>query len=824
MSVEAVDGTSGLVDAYRAHPARAGYDELAGPDGVREHQLPLAETVAALGLAGLLAARAEARGFVVDEGVVYGSPEQRTSRLWNIDPLPVVLESADWSGLEAGLDQRSRLLDLILTDLYTERSLLRRRVIPAAAVLGHPGFVRAADQVINRHGRQLLLTATDLGRDATGAWRVISDRTQAPYGSGYAMVTRRIVSRVMAGLHRSSDLARLRGFFHAMTTALLDAAPHHSDSPRVVVLSPGAESETAFDTSFCSTMLGVPVAEADDLITSHGRVWLRAGQRLEPVDVVLRRVAAPLSDPLELRGDSELGIPGLLEAARHGQVTIANPIGVGVLDNPALLAYLEPAARALLDEPLRLSSPATWWCGEPSALSHVLANLGSLVIKPVSRGEAPVIYGWELSDRARDGLVSRLRAEPWRWCGQEPLELSTAPVVTADGLEPRRFVLRAFGVATGADYTFLPGGLGRVAGTTGERTVTSRTGLAKDVWVPAGTTPPEPRLPPRPRLVVTPAPARVAPRVAGTLFAIGRHAEQAEATARLVRMADDLAEDHSSRSGSPGALAMVTMVRAVTQQTGLTPLPGETRVEYLRRAVLDDSAPGSVLAQAVALTDGAQDVRDLLSVDAWSVFGRLERILATELEPDDQLQPLLEDVLESLLAFAGILAQSMVRDESWAFLDAGGRLERALHTVALLRQTVAAPPDGEATELVAEAVLRTCESIITHRRRSVAGTGPAEPRESALVLLLQDQTNPRSVAHQLAALADDLRLIGDEALATTADDLRGGLAGPAADDPEAWLEALGLELAGLSARIAARHFLPQATRHLADAFGRNRGW
>ena len=824
MSVEAVSGTSGLIAAYRAHPALGGYDELVGDDRVREHQQALAGTIDALSLSGLLAARAETRGFVVDEGVVYGSPEQRTSRLWNIDPLPAVLAPDDWTQLEAGLNQRSQLLDLILTDLYTTRSLLHGRVIPAAAILSHPGFVRQADQVVAAHGRQLLLTATDLGRNPAGTWQVISDRTQTPYGAGYAMVTRRIVSRVMAGLHRSSDLARLRGFFHAMTTALTDAAAHHSDSPRGVLLSPGAESETAFDTSFLSTMLGFPVAEADDLITSHGRVWLRAGQRLEPVDVVLRRVSEMLSDPLELRGESELGVPGLIEAARNRQVTIANPIGVGVLDNPALLAYQEAAAGVLLGEPLLLTSPTTWWCGEKAGLSHVVANLERLVIKPVARGDADVVYGWELADRVRETLIARLRAEPWKWCGQEPLEISTAPVIAADGLEPRRFVLRAFGVAAGSRYTFLPGGLGRVAGSTGERTVTSRTGLAKDVWVSTDASAPEPKAAPRPRLALATAPSRVAPRVAGTLFAIGRHAERAEATARLVRIADDLAEDHSSRAGSPGARATATLSQAVAHQTGIEPSATETRVDYLRRTVLDAAAPGSILAQAVSLTDAAQDVRDLLSVDTWSVLGRLENTLAGVLEPDEQLQPLLDDVLESLLAFAGILAQNMVRDESWAFLDAGGRLERALSTVAVLRQTVAElPAADEAGELVAESVLRVCESIITHRRRAAAGTGPSEPRESALALLLLDEANPRSVAHQLVALAGDLRLIGDGILATAADELHDRLPGDTGD-PAAWLDSLATELTGLGARIAARHFLPQATRHQADSFGQNRGW
>lgn len=816
MSVEAVQRPSALVDAYRRHPAISAFDELVDATGVRPHQVALAGTIESLGVGGLLAARAEARGFVLDEGVVYGSPAQRTSRLWSIDPLPVVIAPDEWEQLQDALNQRVRLLDLVLADLYADRTLLRRRVLPAAAVLGHPGFARQADRVAATAGRQLLLASTDLGRDASGTWRVISDRTEAPYGSGYAMVTRRIVSRVMAGLHRSSDLARLRGFFGAMTSALMDAAPRQSETPRVVVLSPGPASETAFDTSFLSTMLGFPVAEADDLLTSHGRVWLRAGDRLEPVDVIVRRVSAAMSDPLEFRGDSQIGIPGLIEAARNGRVAVANPIGAGVLDNPALLAYLEPVAQALLGEPLRLTSPQTWWCGDPSSLSHVVANLEHLVIKPVARGHAGVSYGWELGAAARDELVGRLRAEPWLWCGQEPLDLSTTPVVTTDGLEPRRFVLRAFGVATGQDYTFLPGGLGRVTGSTAERTVAGRTGLAKDVWVPSGAGPATEPIRLRPRLVA-PSPAHVPPRVAGTLLTIGRHAERAEATARLLKVADDLTEDHSSREAGPGAEAMRVLTRAVGELTGIERRYAEAGVDYLWRIALDPGLPGGVAASAGVLIENAQHVRDLMSVDTWSVFGRLERTLATEPATDDQLQPLLDDVLESLLAYAGILAQSMVRDSSWAFLDAGGRLERAARTVALLRATMVADQPAEVARLVAESVLRACESIITHRRRAAAGTGPSEARESALVLLLEDESNPRSVAHQLAAIASDLRLVGDDALATQADGLRGRLAGSPPADPGPWLDALGSDLAGFDARIAARHFVRQATRHSAES-------
>jgi uncharacterized circularly permuted ATP-grasp superfamily protein/uncharacterized alpha-E superfamily protein len=727
----------------------------------------------------------------------------------------VLVEAGEWTRLARGLAQRADLLDRVLADLYGDRLLLRRRVLPAAAVLGHPGFLRA-DGPVPGGRRRLLLVAADLGRDASGTWQVISDRTGDPAGAGFAMVTRRIVSRVMAGLHRSSDLARLRGFFQTVTAALMDAAPGSVETPRVVVLSPGAASDIGFDTSFLATMLGFDVVEADDLVTSRGRPWLRAGDRLEPVDVVLRRVEAAMSDPLEFRGNSEIGLPGLVEAARNGHVAIANPVGAGVLDNPALVAHLDAVAEAVLGEPLLLGSPATWWCGDPAGLSHVRAELDRLVLKPIDRNSGGMRYGWQLTAAEKDELTARITAEPWAWCGQEPLELSTAPVVTGTGLEPRRFVLRGFGVAHGTGFHVLPGGLGRVAGSTSEFSVAHRDGtLAKDVWVPSAALTDD-LAPARPRLAVAAAahPVRVTPRVARTLLAIGRHAERAESTARLLKVADDLAEDHSSRPGTPGAAAMATVNAAVARITGIDPRPGEAPVEYLTRVALDAAAPGGVHFNARVLVDRAQRVRDLMSVDTWSVLGRLERTLAAAPPPDQPLLPLLENVLESLLAWAGILAQSMVRDSSWAFLDAGGRLERAQHTVKLL--TATADPAPAAAELTAEAVLRASESIITHRRRAAQGVGPARAGESALTLLLLEEANPRSVAHQLVALAADLRLVGDEPLAAEAERVRLRLETDADQAVALRLVTIAGDLRRLDGAIAQRHFTRQATRHTAE--------
>ena len=825
MSV-AVSTESGVLDAYRARLADGAVDELVTPSGLRTDQASLAATVDAMRLAGLRAARAEARQFADDEGITYGTTASGgVGRPWAIDPIPVVLGAAEWGTLEAGLRQRSILLDLLLSDIYGDRRMIRERVLPAETVLAHEGFVRQTDRIAAPGRRQLVISATDLGRDAGGGWRVISDRTQAPSGPGYAMATRRIISRVMAGLHRVTDLARLRGFFQAMTGALQDASPSVTEPPRVVLLSPGPGSETAFEQAYLATLLGFPLVEADDLVMHHGTVWLRTGSRLEQVDVVLRRVDAWFADPLELRGDSQLGIPGLIEATRQGRIAVVNPIGAGVLENPGLLPFLDDACRRLLGEDPLLTAPQTWWCGEPAARDHVLGRLERLVIKPISRAHGPVRYGWLLGADERAELTRRIGAEPWLWCGQEPLPLSTAPVVTGAGLEPRRFVLRSFGVAQDDGYVFLPGGLGRVAARPDQYTVSNYSGaLAKDVWVISAGTEPAAGAPAGERRLSVPPVAQatgLSPRVADNLYWMARYAERAEGTARLLKVADDFAEDHSSRPGTPGARAMRDLLRIVGNLTvsGL-PQPDETPIGYLRDRVLDADRAGTVLWCAERLVEAAHHVRDVLSVDTWSVLGRLQHTLSQIPDADDQLQPLLADVLESLLALAGIMAHSMVRDESWAFLDAGGRMERAQLTVALLRHSLCPAGDEPVDPLVAEGVLRAGESIITHRRRAAAGTGPLDQMESAIDLLLLDRVNPRSVLNQAESLAADLRSLGDEASVARVLAIVARL--EAVDLPVllgdrdalgSLLDRLQEELRQLSDELAARHFVRQAPRH-----------
>ena len=824
MTAHAVEGDGPLLDGPLLDDSASAGGAFIGAEfvGAEVGSPGVAAAIDALGLAGLLAARSEARRLVEDDGITYGVGAR--ARTWTIDPLPLVIGTDEWARLEAGLRQRALVLDLVLTDLYGERRLLRERLLPPELVLGHPGFLPQVDGIRLPGDRQLIQVATDLVRDDTGAWTAVADRTQVPSGSGYAMANRRITSRVMAGLHRRTPLARLRGFFDTMRTTLLSIAPEDLDLPRVALLSPGAESETAFEIAFLSTLLGFPVVESEDLTTRGGRIHIRSADKTEPIDVLLRRVDAAYSDPLDLRPDSRLGATGLIEASRRGRISVANPLGAGVLESPALLAHLPQLTRQLLGEDALLPSAPTWWGGEPQGQAYLLNNLDRLVLKGFSREIRPeATFGWELSAAAKADLAAAIAARPWEWTGQEPMPGSTAPVVTAAGLQPRRVVLRTFAVAHDSSYVILPGGLARVAARPDQHLIANATGaLTKDVWVlaPAGTGVERITLDQRPQATPLRLAPAVAPRVADNLFWVGRYAERADGLARLLRVGDDLVEDFGARPGTPGHATMQAVITALAALTR-TPSIEADPVVGLRGLTLDADRTGTLAYAVTRLIGATYQVRDQLSQDIWIVLGRLERALREIPRDEAQLQPQLARILESLLAIAGILAESMVRDATWGFLDGGIRLERAMNTAALLRHTVIAQRAPVVDGQVAESALLASESILTHRRRTVAGLGPAAPVSSALTLLLTDETNPRSVAYQLRRLADAMDLVGDPTAAATArallaDVTRVDAEGAASGDRTefaTFLDTLDLALRDLGAHIERVHFARKATQH-----------
>jgi len=733
------------------------HDEMCAGDGaLRPHWEYLLRALEALGADECERRRDEARRLLRENGVTYNVYDDPGSgeRIWPLDPIPLLIPSQEWSTIEQGLIQRAELLDLVLADLYGPRKLIAGGKLPPELILGHPGFLRpcATGGAAASSGRRLTLYAADLVRAPDGEILVLGDRAQAPSGSGYALENRVVLSRILPSLYRDSHVHRVALFFRALRSTLHGLDPHHRDEPRIVVLTPGPENETFFEHAYLANYLGYDLVQGSDLVVRDERVWLKALDGLKPVDVILRRVDDVYCDPLELRPDSLLGAPGLLQAVRAGNVAVANPLGSGVLENPGLMAQLPALSRELLGQELRLRSAPTWWCGDGDALAYVLDRLDELVIKPITpHPTTSTFFGARLSRAERAELAERIRARPHLFVGQDPVALSSAPVLSDRRLEPRPMVMRTFGVAVEQGYAIMPGGLGRVAPSADSWIVSNQHGgVSKDIWVLASEPERQASLlaqAGQPPLAVRRDGDDVPGRVADDLFWLGRYGERTEGTARLLREA--LLRVLAAEGAAPDG-GLTSLLRAVTILTGTYPgFVGEDAEERLRnpeaellRILLDRRRPGSLRYDIEAVVRAGRSVRDRLSSDTSRVINSLNRELIRPCDAGPALEALQRLILQ-LAAFAGLCGESMSRGQGWRFLEIGRGLERALNTVALLRSLIA--PENGAT---LEALLAVAHSVKTYRRRYRSRVQP----DAVLDLLLLDETNPRSVGYQLMQL------------------------------------------------------------------------
>jgi uncharacterized circularly permuted ATP-grasp superfamily protein/uncharacterized alpha-E superfamily protein len=782
------------VAGYGAPPGRT--DEFLDPGGaVRAHWRQVASAVDGYGHAGLVSRRDEIARLLRNEGATYNVAVDGHSlrRPWTLDPVPLVLDAAEWAGLERAVAQRAAVLDLVNADLYGDRALLTRGVVPAEVVLGHPAFLRPCTGNTQPGANRLFLTAVDVVREAGGGFRAVADRSQAPSGLGYSLVNRSTLSRVLPALHRSSGVERQAGFFRAIRAGIARTVPDDVDEPRVVILTPGPLSETYFEHAYLASYLGYPLVEGRDLVVQNNRVWLRSLAGLDPVDAVIRRVDDRWCDPVELRADSLLGVPGLLEVVRRGRVAVLNPLGAGILESPALAGLLADVTPALLGEELALRGPESWWCGHPAGLSHVLARFDDLLVLPVqpTAGTRPVRPAL-LTTAEREELRSRVRARPGDWVGQEILAPSTVPTVDDGGaLVPRPAVLRTFAVADGpADgggargFRLLPGGLTRVGAAADSLVISSRgDGTSKDTWV-ASTEPalqqspwlPSGRALPGPS-VVPELPATLPGRVAARLFTVGRSAEHAELVVRLIRTVLARLDQPLGSGDDGGAQSLQVLLSALGAASGFAPPPeddeptraagGAPDVGAVAEGVLpndrtalallfDEQVQGSLVSTLGVLVEAAYSVREQLSADTWQLVGDIEEELGRfRRRPPTQFvgaQPSLLRLQRSLLALSGVCAENMERDPAWLFLDGGRRLERARSLVRLLRSVLVEKRAGVVEDLLVESLLTTSESLIIFRRRSGAILHVA----GALDLLVYDVANPRSVLFQLDRLVAHL--------------------------------------------------------------------
>ncbi len=762
------------------------YDEMTLPSGeLRPHWRGLVAALQRLGTEELFRRWHEGQRLIEENGVtynVYGDP-RGIDRPWQLDPIPLLVSSEEWAGIEAAVAQRALLLDRMLADLYGEQRLLRESLLPPELAYGNPGFLRPCRGLRVPGDCHLHAFAADLARSANGQWWVIADRTQAPSGAGYALENRIVMSRILPEAFRDFHVQRLAGFFQAFRDTLMQLAPTRG-KPRIVLLTPGPYNETYFEHAYLARYLGVTLVEGGDLTVRDDRVYLKTLSGLLPVHGILRRQDDAFCDPLELLGESALGTPGLMQAVRAGNVAVANALGSGLVETAATMAFLPGLCRALLGEELRMPSVATWWCGQPTEREYVIEHLEELVLKPTFPSpRADVVFGEELSAEERSALVNRIRATPHQFMAQERVALSTVPTGGGAGATPRHLVLRVYAVRSGDGYVLMPGGLTRVSPSPDSLVVSSqRGGGSKDTWVLAEGPVPYTTLIDRVTRPsdVSRASFALTSRVADNLFWLGRMSERADAGARLFRCAlRRLAEEpiRAVDAPLPDALALLErMLPGVLEpieagENGGKP-SGAPRGEAERRSdAWDDADPGLESRVLAALFDRARIesvggavaalhrmawlLRDRISPDAWRALAGLEQEFvepATHpaLRVSEALE-LLDGAIARLAAFTGIAMESMTRGLGWQFLDIGRRLERGIQVVALLRHGLVDPAPSESRRI--GNVLEVADSAMTYRSRYQTSL------EVPLVLdlLLADEANPRSLAFQLDQLESRFR-------------------------------------------------------------------
>jgi uncharacterized circularly permuted ATP-grasp superfamily protein/uncharacterized alpha-E superfamily protein len=701
------------------------------------------------------------RRIIREHGVtynVYGDP-QGMDRPWELDFVPLLITSAEWERIEAGLIQRSRLFNLILADIYCgSQRLLRDGFLPPELVYANPGFLRPCRGIEVTSRVYLHLHACDLGRSPDGQWWVLSDRTQAPSGAGYALENRTVVSRILPEEIRGCNVQRLGNFFRQQRDMLFRLAPPRNNHPTIVLLTPGPHNETYFEHAYLARHLGFPLVEGADLTVRDRRVFLKTIEGLQPVDVILRRVDDSFCDPLELRGDSFLGISGFLEAARAGNVTIANALGAGLMESPAFLAFLPNLCRHLLDEPLLMPSIATWWCGQGEELRYVIQHLDSLIVRHAFDPRRPPLSpvpGASNSRRKaaenRAKLVQMIQAAPREFVAQERMKLSQAPSWLDNHLTARSVVVRAY-VANGGDsFAVLPGGLTRVSRQTENLAFSMQSGGgSKDTWILSnGTTDrrEQTHAVGEPRFADFISPG-VPSRAADHLFWLGRYTERLEQLLRVLRCALGRISGESSGEG------LVENQRLAELAVNLG-LFAPSAADELENAELSQRILG--LLYHSDETDGVRDllkrirstasaVRDRFSGDTWRILGRLEHDSRSRPGrlPLAHATALMHSLVLDLAAFNGMEMENMTRGYGWRFLDLGRRLERGLSVLKLLHGLVRI----EYPHPVLEPVLEIADSVMTYRRRYFTAPHLA----GVLDLLLLDESNPRSLIFQINVL------------------------------------------------------------------------
>lgn len=706
---------------------------------------------------------------IAQNGITYNvfADKQGQSRPWSLNPLPMLIDANEWRHLSASLSQRARLLNQIVHDVYHERTLLKAAYLPSALVLGNPGYMHAMHQVAVPRNIYLHVVAFDLARDPDGRWWVIGQRTQSPSGLGYVLENRLIISRLFPQAYRDMRIQHLAASYRQLLAGLEAQAKGLSDGPaRFALLTAGPYSETYFEHAYLARYLGIPLVEGPDLTVRDDCVFLKTVHGLQRIHGLVRRLDDDFCDPLELRPDSTLGVPGLLQAIRAGKVIMANSLGTGFLESPAVQGFLPAICEHLLGEPLMMPSLHTWWCGETAAWQDVSPHLQNQVIKPTfanrrSTNFEPAIASL-LSEKQRDQWRRRIELQPDIYTTQTYLPFSQVPILRGDKIEPRTAMMRFYAmVGEDGKWHVMPGGMTRVAAVDPHIVSIRSGGSTLDTWVMTDTDVNTFSMLPK-RASITRWHAEdelVSSRSAENLFWLGRYTERAESMIRLAREALVLLST-DRRESQP---ALNEAITELARQQSLVPTDSPSMTDSPNRfgdliiSRLRAPGAGGLIDVVDALQMAMRSVRDRLPADHVEIPGRIKSVLM-ENESNSDMMRALDQVELPLAALVGYQLDRMTKDLGWRLLSAGRLLERLINQSQMIenffRSTAVFTAQGF------DSLLVLFDSAITYRTRYQR----QQDISALLDLIVMDRTNPRAIDRTLVKLAEQLTYLPENQL------------------------------------------------------------